>query len=226
MTHPSTQRAHRNRERAARRHEARGHRHPRLGCRSRQALLQQAGLEARRRLRRRRPFPGRAVHASGLAGLDPLRQGSDVGRARLGERALSSSCPTSRRRAPISSAAVSTWAKSSTRRSGTSADPRPGSGAAQLLSYAAFKDPDGNTWLLQEVTVRFPDGWTRTRRRSLRWPISRPRFRRAEAAHGEHEKRTGVRDANWPDWYAEYMAAEQAGQGAAAINRDAASRPT
>jgi hypothetical protein len=37
-------------------------------------------------------------------------------------------------------------------------------------------------------------------------------LRRAEAAHGEHEKRTGVRDANWSDWYAEYMVAEQAGK--------------
>ena len=36
-------------------------------------------------------------------------------------------------------------------------------------------------------------------------------MRRAEAAHGEHEKRTGQRDANWSDWYAAYMAAEQAG---------------
>ena len=32
-----------------------------------------------------------------------------------------------------------------------------------------------------------------------------------EAAHGEHEKRTGQRDENWPDWYAAYMLAEQAG---------------
>jgi hypothetical protein len=36
-------------------------------------------------------------------------------------------------------------------------------------------------------------------------------LRRAEAAHGKHEKRTGQRDENWPDWYAEYMAAEQSG---------------
>jgi hypothetical protein len=36
-------------------------------------------------------------------------------------------------------------------------------------------------------------------------------LRRAAAAHGEHEKRIGVADANWPDWYAEYMAAEQSG---------------
>jgi hypothetical protein len=37
-------------------------------------------------------------------------------------------------------------------------------------------------------------------------------LRRAEAAHGEHERRTGARDENWPDWYAAYIVAEQAGQ--------------
>jgi hypothetical protein len=36
-------------------------------------------------------------------------------------------------------------------------------------------------------------------------------MRRAEAAHGEHERRTGAPDPDWPDWYARYMAAEQAG---------------
>jgi hypothetical protein len=36
-------------------------------------------------------------------------------------------------------------------------------------------------------------------------------MRRASAAHGEHEERTGQRDENWPDWYAAYMVAEQAG---------------
>ena len=36
-------------------------------------------------------------------------------------------------------------------------------------------------------------------------------LRRAAAAHGEHEKRTGQADADWPDWYAEYMVREQAG---------------
>jgi hypothetical protein len=38
-------------------------------------------------------------------------------------------------------------------------------------------------------------------------------LRRAAAAHGEHEKRIGAADANWPDWYASYMVAEQAGTG-------------
>ncbi len=37
-------------------------------------------------------------------------------------------------------------------------------------------------------------------------------LRRAERAHGEHEERTGQPDPNWPDWYAEYMVREQAGE--------------
>jgi hypothetical protein len=79
------------------------------------------------------------------------------------------------------------------------------------FSYAAFSDPDGNKWLLQEVTTRFPgrvDG-NQTTFSSVAGLAAA--FRRAAAAHGEHEKRTGVRDENWPDWYAEYIVAEQAG---------------
>jgi catechol 2,3-dioxygenase-like lactoylglutathione lyase family enzyme len=81
------------------------------------------------------------------------------------------------------------------------------------FSYATFKDPDGNSWLLQEVTVRLPgrvdaDDTTFTSSTELATAL-----RRAEAAHGEHEKRTGGgRDANWSDWYAQYMVSEQAGQ--------------
>jgi catechol 2,3-dioxygenase-like lactoylglutathione lyase family enzyme len=80
------------------------------------------------------------------------------------------------------------------------------------FSYATFSDPDGNGWLLQEVTVRFPgrvdaDDTTFASRADLASAL-----RRAEAAHGEHEKRTGQRDADWPSWYAEYMVAEQAGK--------------
>lgn len=79
-------------------------------------------------------------------------------------------------------------------------------------SYATFSDPDGNTWLLQEVTTRLPgridvDGATFTSVADLKAAL-----RRAEAAHGEHEKRTGERDAAWADWYAEYMVNEQTGQ--------------
>ncbi len=78
-------------------------------------------------------------------------------------------------------------------------------------SRALFSDPDGNSWMLQEITTRLPgriDSGV-TSFGSVTDLVSA--LRRAEAAHGEHEKRTGVRDANWADWYAAYMAAEQAG---------------
>jgi predicted enzyme related to lactoylglutathione lyase len=79
-------------------------------------------------------------------------------------------------------------------------------------SFATFSDPDGNGWLLQEVTTRLPGridpaaGTTFTSANDLASAL-----RRAAAAHGEHEKRTGQNDPNWPDWYASYMVAEQAG---------------
>jgi len=78
-------------------------------------------------------------------------------------------------------------------------------------SFASFSDPDGNGWLLQEITTRLPGRLdpAATSFASARDLASA--LRRAEAAHGEHEKRTGKRDENWPDWYAEYMAAEQGG---------------
>ena len=78
-------------------------------------------------------------------------------------------------------------------------------------SFASFRDPDGNGWLLQEITSRLPgrvDPATTTFASASDLANA---MRRAEAAHGEHEKRTGVRDANWADWYAKYMVAEQAG---------------
>ena len=78
-------------------------------------------------------------------------------------------------------------------------------------SLASFSDPDGNSWLLQEITTRLPgridSGVTSFGSAS----DLASALRRAEAAHGEHEKRTGQRDVNWPDWYAAYMAAEQTG---------------
>jgi catechol 2,3-dioxygenase-like lactoylglutathione lyase family enzyme len=79
-------------------------------------------------------------------------------------------------------------------------------------SFASFNDPDGNSWLIQEITVRLPgrvdaDDTTFTSSTELAAAL-----RRAAAAHGEHEKRTGQRDADWPDWYAEYIVREQAGK--------------
>lgn len=80
------------------------------------------------------------------------------------------------------------------------------------LSYATFKDPDGNSWLLQEVTARFPGRVDADETTFASVADLAAAMRRAEAAHGEHEKRTGERDANGADWYAEYMVAEQAGK--------------
>lgn len=77
-------------------------------------------------------------------------------------------------------------------------------------SFATFSDPDGNGWLLQEITTRLP-GRVAGDTTYASAPDLAEALRRAEAAHGEHEKRTGEADANWPDWYAAYMVAEQAG---------------
>ena len=78
-------------------------------------------------------------------------------------------------------------------------------------SFASFEDPDGNGWLLQEITTRLPGRIDSAATTFSSVSDLSSALRRAEAAHGEHEKRTGERDANWPDWYAKYMVAEQAG---------------
>ena len=80
-------------------------------------------------------------------------------------------------------------------------------------SFASFSDPDGNGWLFQEITTRLPGRIDATATSFASANDLASAFRRAEAAHGEHEKRTGgERDENWPDWYAAYMVAEQAGK--------------
>jgi predicted enzyme related to lactoylglutathione lyase len=78
-------------------------------------------------------------------------------------------------------------------------------------SFATFSDPDGNGWLLQEVTTRLPGRIDAAETAFASTADLASALRRAEAAHGEHEQRTGERDENWPDWYAAYMVAEQAG---------------
>jgi catechol 2,3-dioxygenase-like lactoylglutathione lyase family enzyme len=82
---------------------------------------------------------------------------------------------------------------------------------ASYSSFASFSDPDGNGWLFQEITTRLPG---RVDTATIFASVSdlAAAMRRAEAAHGEHEKRTGERDAEWADWYAEYMVREQAGE--------------
>jgi catechol 2,3-dioxygenase-like lactoylglutathione lyase family enzyme len=79
-------------------------------------------------------------------------------------------------------------------------------------SFASFKDPDGNGWLLQEITARLPGRIDSTTTSFASTSDLASAMRRAEAAHGEHEKRLGKRDENWPDWYASYMIAEQSGK--------------
>jgi predicted enzyme related to lactoylglutathione lyase len=78
-------------------------------------------------------------------------------------------------------------------------------------SYATFSDPDGNSWLLQEVTTRLAGRIAGDTTYVSVDDLSQA-LQRAAAAHGEHEKRTGQRDEKWPDWYAGYMVAEQAGE--------------
>ena len=78
-------------------------------------------------------------------------------------------------------------------------------------SFASFKDPDGNGWLFQEITTRLPGRIDSAATSFASANDLANAMRRASVAHGEHEKRIGAADANWPDWYAKYMVAEQAG---------------
>jgi predicted enzyme related to lactoylglutathione lyase len=81
------------------------------------------------------------------------------------------------------------------------------------FTRATFSDPDGNVWTLQEITARLPGRVDSGVTSFGSANDLASALRRAEAAHGQHEKRIGVRDANWADWYAEYMVAEQSGKG-------------
>jgi catechol 2,3-dioxygenase-like lactoylglutathione lyase family enzyme len=78
-------------------------------------------------------------------------------------------------------------------------------------SFASFRDPDGNGWLFQEITTRLAGRIDSGATSFTSANDLAAAFRRAEAAHGKYEARLGQRDANWPDWYAAYMVAEQAG---------------
>ena len=79
------------------------------------------------------------------------------------------------------------------------------------FSRASFSDPDGNSWLVQEITTRLPGRIDAAATSFGSASDLASALRRAATAHGEHEKRIGEADANWPDWYAEYMVREQTG---------------
>jgi catechol 2,3-dioxygenase-like lactoylglutathione lyase family enzyme len=83
---------------------------------------------------------------------------------------------------------------------------------ASYGSFATFSDPDGNSWLLQEITTRLPGRIESAATTFGSASDLSNAMRRASVAHGEHEKRTGGYDENWPDWYAVYMVAEQSGE--------------
>ncbi|MBB3316683.1 catechol 2,3-dioxygenase-like lactoylglutathione lyase family enzyme [Rhizobium sp. BK181] len=90
--------------------------------------------------------------------------------------------------------------------------PGPHPSRASYGSFASFSDPDGNGWLLQEITTRLPGRIEANGATSASHGDLAAALRRAAAAHGEHEKRNGGKhDDDWPDWYAAYMLAEQAG---------------
>jgi catechol 2,3-dioxygenase-like lactoylglutathione lyase family enzyme len=88
----------------------------------------------------------------------------------------------------------------------------PASDRATYSSFATMRDPDGNTWLLQEVTQRLPGRIDSAATTFASVSDLANAMRRASVAHGEHEKRMGGEyDVNRPDWYAAYMVAEEAG---------------
>ena len=86
-------------------------------------------------------------------------------------------------------------------------DPERGS----YRSLATFSDPDGNSWLLQEITTRLAGRVDSGMTSFTSVGELSSALQRAAAAHGKHEQRIGAADPNWPDWYAAYIAAEQAG---------------
>jgi catechol 2,3-dioxygenase-like lactoylglutathione lyase family enzyme len=90
--------------------------------------------------------------------------------------------------------------------------PGPPPDHASYGAFASFSDPDGNTWLLQEITKRLPGRIDSATTSFASATDLEDALRRASAAHGEHEKRLGQPDPNWPKWYAEFMVAEQTGK--------------
>jgi catechol 2,3-dioxygenase-like lactoylglutathione lyase family enzyme len=89
--------------------------------------------------------------------------------------------------------------------------PGPDPKRSSYSSFLSFTDPDGNGWILQEITNRLPGRLDPSVTQFSSASDLAAALRRAAAAHGEHEARTGTADADWPDWYARYLVAEQAG---------------
>ena len=90
--------------------------------------------------------------------------------------------------------------------------PGPDPDGRSYSSFVSFSDPDGNGWVLQEITTRLPGRVTPLSTAYQSAAELAEAMRRASRAHGKHEERIGKADPDWPDWYAEYMVREQAGQ--------------
>ena len=87
-------------------------------------------------------------------------------------------------------------------------DPKRGS----YGSFASFQDPDGNSWLLQEITTRLPGReWKQTRGGSLDVGSLAKLLHETEEHHGNYDKTHAKH--NWWDWYAAYLNARQNGSG-------------
>jgi len=87
--------------------------------------------------------------------------------------------------------------------------PGPAPERSSYGSYLSFSDPDGNGWVIQEVTSRFP-GRVDTQLTYSSAADLQGALERAAAAHGKHEEENGGEyDAEWPTWYAQYMVQEQ-----------------
>lgn len=84
--------------------------------------------------------------------------------------------------------------------------------APERRSYGSFvelHDPDGNQWIVQEVTQRIPGRMTQATFGDA--DDLAGALRRAATAHGVHEQRVGHQDPDWPDWYADYLFGERLG---------------
>jgi catechol 2,3-dioxygenase-like lactoylglutathione lyase family enzyme len=95
-------------------------------------------------------------------------------------------------------------------RDGAKLEPGPAPNHQSYNSYASFKDPDGNGFLLQEITTRLPGRTTSPLAAYGTVDSLADALRRAAEAHGRHEQEIGHADEDWPAWYAQYMADESA----------------
>jgi catechol 2,3-dioxygenase-like lactoylglutathione lyase family enzyme len=78
------------------------------------------------------------------------------------------------------------------------------------FSFASFSDPDGNGWLLQEITTRLPGReWKATSDRAVDVATLAELLRETEQHHGQYEKTHA--EHHWWHWYAPYLSARQNG---------------